>query len=118
MDTNEKIKIVGTNIQEKANLIWNVANSLFGAYKPHEYGLVILPMVVIKRFHDCLLPTREKVLATYEKVKQLAVKDGFLRIPRHFLYHRQRNSLSHEIADECMPKAVAGTVGNFQLPAD
>ena len=50
MDTNEKIKIVGTNIQEKANLIWNVANSLFGAYKPHEYGLVILPMVVIKRF--------------------------------------------------------------------
>lgn len=28
MDTNEKIKIVGTNIQEKANLIWNVANSL------------------------------------------------------------------------------------------
>lgn len=78
MDTNEKIKIVGTNIQEKANLIWNVANSLFGAYKPHEYGLVILPMVVIKRFHDCLLPTREKVLATYEKVKQLAVKDGFL----------------------------------------
>ena len=28
MDTNEKIKIVGTNIQEKANLIWNVANSI------------------------------------------------------------------------------------------
>ena len=29
MDTNEKIKIGGTNIQEKANLIWNVANSIF-----------------------------------------------------------------------------------------
>ena len=79
MDSNDKIKVVGVNIQEKANLIWNVANSLFGAYKPHEYGLVILPMVVIKRFHDCLLPTRENVLTTYEKVKQLAVKDGFLR---------------------------------------
>lgn len=79
MNSNEKIQIVGTNISEKANLIWNVANSLFGAYKPHEYGLVILPMAVIKRFHDCLLPTREKVLETHEKVKQLAVKDGFLR---------------------------------------
>ena len=87
MDTNEKIKIVGTNIQEKANLIWNVANSLFGAYKPHEYGLVILPMVVIKRFHDCLLPTREKVLATYEKVKQLAVKDGFLRTASGYRFY-------------------------------
>ena len=87
MDTNDKIKSVGINIQEKANLIWNVANSLFGAYKPHEYGLVILPMVVIKRFHDCLLPTREKVLATYERVKQLAVKDGFLRTASGYKFY-------------------------------
>lgn len=87
MDSNDKIKVVGVNIQEKANLIWNVANSLFGAYKPHEYGLVILPMVVIKRFHDCLLPTREKVLATYEKVKQLAVKDGFLRTASSYRFY-------------------------------
>lgn len=78
MDSNEKIKAVGINIQERANLIWNVANSLFGAYKPHEYGLVILPMTVIKRFHDCLLPTQSKVLETYERIKHLAVKDGFL----------------------------------------
>lgn len=87
MDSNDKIKVVGVNIQEKANLIWNVANSLFGAYKPHEYGLVILPMVVIKRFHDCLLPSREKVLATYEKVKQLAVKDGFLRTASSYRFY-------------------------------
>lgn len=87
MDTNDKIKSVGINIQEKANLIWNVANSLFGAYKPHEYGLVILPMVVIKRFHDCLLPTREKVLTTYERVKQLAVKDGFLRTASGYKFY-------------------------------
>lgn len=79
MDSNDRIKQVGINIKEKANLIWNVANSLFGAYKPHEYGLVILPMVVIKRFHDCLLPTHEKVRETYLKVKELAVRDGFLR---------------------------------------
>lgn len=67
------------NIQDKAALIWNVANSLYGAYKPHEYGLVILPMVVVKRFQDCLLPTHEKVLETSKKIEHLAVKDGFLR---------------------------------------
>ena len=78
--TSEKlIASAGRNIQEKATVIWNVANSLFGAYKPHEYGLVILPMTVIKRFHDCLLPTHARVLEQYEKVKHLAVKDGFLR---------------------------------------
>lgn len=78
--TSEKLLAsTGRNIQEKATVIWNVANSLFGAYKPHEYGLVILPMTVIKRFHDCLLPTHARVLEQYEKVKHLAVKDGFLR---------------------------------------
>ncbi|MGC5328190.1 type I restriction-modification system subunit M [Brevibacillus sp. SYSU BS000544] len=66
------------NIQEKSNMIWNNANHLVGLYKPHEYGKVILPMTVIKRFHDTLLPTREKVLETYEKVKNFEVKDGFL----------------------------------------
>ncbi len=79
MDTNQKITEVGVNIQEKATVIWNVANSLFGAYKPHEYGLVILPMVVIKRFHDCLLPTHDDVVKKYKEIEGLAVKDAFLR---------------------------------------
>ena len=76
--SNEKFTVVGTNIAEKATVIWNVANHLFGFFKPHEYGLVILPMTVVKRFHDCLLPTHDAVLETYEKVKHFAVKDGFL----------------------------------------
>lgn len=91
MDSIEKIKVVGVNIQEKATLIWNVANSLFGAYKPHEYGLVILPMAVIKRFHDCLLPTHDKVLETYERVKTLAVKDGFLRTASGYRFYNTSN---------------------------
>lgn len=79
MATNDVlIKKVGSNIQEKAALIWNVANTLVGLYKPHEYGLVILPMCLIKRFHDCLLPTQKQVLEMAEKVKDLQVKEGFL----------------------------------------
>lgn len=76
--TNDKINVVGTNIAEKAAMIWNVADLLRGPFKPHEYGLVILPMTVVKRFNDCLMPTHEKVLEQYEKVKNLAVIDGFL----------------------------------------
>lgn len=75
---NDKISIVGTNIAEKATVIWNVADILRGPFKPHEYGLVILPMTVIKRFHDCLLPTWQKVQDAYEKVKHLAVIEVFL----------------------------------------
>lgn len=78
MNSNLMLKKVGSNIQEKAALIWNVANTLVGLYKPHEYGLVILPMCLIKRFHDCLLPTHQKVLEAAEKFKDLEVKEGFL----------------------------------------
>lgn len=75
---NDKFTVVGTNIAEKATMIWNVADMLRGPFKPHEYGLVILPMTVVKRFHDCLLPTHQSVLDTWEKVKKFAVVDGFL----------------------------------------
>ena len=76
--TNDRINVVGTNIAEKAAMIWNVADMLRGPFKPHEYGLVILPMTVVKRFHDCLAPTWQAVQDAYAKVKHLAVIDGFL----------------------------------------
>ena len=41
-----------SSINTKANLIWEVATKLVGVYKPHEYGKVILPMTVLKRFDD------------------------------------------------------------------
>ena len=73
---NEKTTI---NVRQKANLIWSIADIIGqGLYKPHEYGKVILPMTVIKRFNDCLEPTKDEVMDVYEKVKHLEVKDGFL----------------------------------------
>ena len=85
--SSDKISAVGTNISEKATVIWNVADLLRGPFKPHEYGLVILPMTVVKRFHDCLLATHDAVLDTYEKVKHLAVTDGFLRNASGFQFY-------------------------------
>lgn len=68
------------NIQEKANLIWAIADKLVGIYKPHEYGNVILPMCVIKRFDDTLAPTKQDVLETNAKLEKdgIVVKKGFL----------------------------------------
>ena len=74
-NSNDLITSVGKNSNDTAALIWSVADDLVGAYKPHEYGLVILPMTVIKRFHDCLLPTHEKVLDTYKKVEKLLLSN-------------------------------------------
>ena len=97
---SNKISDVGINIAEKATVIWNVADMLRGPFKPHEYGLVILPMTVVKRFHDCLLPTHDKVLAQYEKVKHLAVVDGFLtRASGYQFYNTSKFTFETLLAD-------------------
>ena len=81
MSTDELSKRTTINIQEKANLIWAIADKLVGTYKPHEYGNVILPMCVIKRFSDTLAGTKEAVLKMDKNLdaRGLVVKDGFLR---------------------------------------
>lgn len=76
-----------TNIQEKSNLIWSIADLIREYYKPHEYGKVILPMCVIKRFNDVLAPTRQEVWDTYEKVKHLEVIDGFLETASGYKFY-------------------------------
>lgn len=97
---NDKIAAVGANIAEKAAMIWNVADMLRGPFKPHEYGLVILPMTVVKRFHDCLLPTHQAVLDTYEKVKKLQVIDGFLQKASGYqFYNTSRFTFETLLAD-------------------
>lgn len=98
--SNNKISDVGINIAEKATVIWNVADMLRGPFKPHEYGLVILPMTVVKRFHDCLLPTHDNVLAQYEEVKHLAVIDGFLtRASGYQFYNTSKFTFETLLAD-------------------
>ena len=81
MRTAELSQRTAVNVQEKANLIWAIADKLVGTYKPHEYGNVILPMCVIKRFSDTLVGTKDKVIETNKNLdsRGIMVKDGFLR---------------------------------------
>ena len=66
----------------------------------YEYGLVILPMTVVKRFHDCLLPTWQAVQDTYAKVKGLAVIDGFLcRASGYQFYNISQFTFDRLLAD-------------------
>lgn len=51
-----------------AGTIWDIANRLRGPYRPPQYRLVMLPMVVLRRF-DCVLePTKDAVVAEYDRL--------------------------------------------------
>ena len=69
---------INSNMNEKAALIWAIADKLTGVYKPHEYGEIILPLTVIRRFDCILAATKDAVLAKYEEVKEKSTKDIFL----------------------------------------
>ncbi len=101
----------GKTIQEKANVLWDVANSLAGLYKPHEYGLVILPMAVVKRFHDCLLPTFDKVQKEYAAKKHLQVKEAFLKAASGYnFYNTSKFTFETLLAD---PKNIASNFRDY-----
>lgn len=70
---------LSSNINEKAALIWAIADKLTGVYKPHEYGEVILPLTVIRRFDCILAETKDAVLEKYESVKAIPMHDVFLK---------------------------------------
>ncbi|MDL4840341.1 type I restriction-modification system subunit M [Aquibacillus rhizosphaerae] len=59
------------NFQEKVSFIWSIAELLRGPYKPEDYGKVVLPMAVLRRFDSVLDSTKEEVLNQYEQFKDI-----------------------------------------------
>lgn len=59
--------------QNLAPFIWNIADLLLGAFKPSEYGRIILPFTVLRRLECVLEPTREQVRRQYEQMKSSGV---------------------------------------------
>ncbi len=84
MDFNQQTT---ANISRLSNMFWNIADLIRDIYKRHEYGNVILPMTVIKRFNDVLAPTKDKVLETYENVKDLEIYEGFLQTASGYSFY-------------------------------
>lgn len=104
MAINDLQKQTNINIQEKANLIWEIATHLVGFYKPHEYGKVILPMTVLKRFDDALTPTRDKVRQEYKRLNEQgyegAIRDGALcRASGYSFYNTSNFDFARLLAD-------------------
>lgn len=65
-------------VSEKASLIWSIADKLVGVYKPHEYGDVILPLTVLKRFDSVLADTKNKVLEMAKKYPETFAQRDFI----------------------------------------
>ena len=63
------------NFQDKVNFIWSIAELLRGPYKKEQYGDVILPMAVLRRFDCVLAATKQEVLEKYEALKKSGLQN-------------------------------------------
>lgn len=104
MQFNELQKQTNTNIQEKANLIWESATHLVGLFKPHEYGKVILPMTVLKRFDDALAPTKQAVLDMKKKLdatgaNEQLIEGALTRTSGYAFYNTSKFDFQKLLAD-------------------
>ncbi len=91
---------LSANVNEKAGLIWAIADKLTGVYKPHEYGEVILPLTVIRRFDCILAEKKDAVLAKYEQVKNLPMKDILLRNISGFAFYNVSKYTFERLLDD------------------
>jgi type I restriction enzyme M protein len=59
--------------ENKVAFIWKIADKLRGHLKPHEYGTVMLPTLVLFRLDAVLEPTKQAVLAEAAKLEKAGV---------------------------------------------
>ena len=94
------------NYQELANLVWNVADDVLrGLFKPHEYGDITLPFLVLRRL-DCILDgdgRKEKAINTYnefkDKVSEEMLPPIILRAVNTSFYNTSQYDLSRLTED-------------------
>lgn len=48
-------------------MVFSIANTLRGPYKPERYKDVIIPMIILRRLECALAPTKKDVIAAYKK---------------------------------------------------
>ena len=94
------------NIQEKANLIWAIADKLVGVYKPHEYCNVIgahfTARDIIYLMAELLVGDNEEQLEQDSKIRRLLrgaltdeidSREMFMKGIDYSYYYEQENEL-------------------------
>ncbi|MDD3839429.1 MAG: class I SAM-dependent DNA methyltransferase [Clostridia bacterium] len=102
-----------TNFQDKVNFIWSIAELLRGPYKKEQYGDVILPMAVLRRFDCVLAATKQEVLEKYETLKKSGLQnvDPVLnRISKQEFNNTSKYDFEKLLAD---PDNIASNLRNY-----
>jgi type I restriction enzyme M protein len=97
--------------QDKVSFVWSVADLLRGDFKPHEYGQVILPFVVLRRLECALEKNKDAVIERNKKLGDIKDPEAILNsISGHNFYNVSPFNLSKILQD---PNKVASNLNTY-----
>jgi len=97
--------------QNKVSFVWAVADLLRGDFKPHEYGQVILPFVVLRRLECALEKNKEAVIERNKKLGGIKDPEAILNsVSGHNFYNVSPFNLSKVLQD---PNKVASNLNLY-----
>lgn len=79
--------------EDKVAFVWKVADKLRGTFKQHEYGSVMLPLLVLRRMDAVLAPTKQAVLDAAAGMKDIGEgQDAVLKsVSKQRFYNTSRS---------------------------
>lgn len=86
------------DVSTEVNFIWSIANKLRGTYQSDKYKVVIIPMVIIRRFECALAPTKQKVVEQFKANPNYPVK-AMYRISGFQFYNTSEFDLAELVND-------------------
>lgn len=96
---------------DKVAFVWKVADKLRGTFKQHEYGSVVLPLLVLRRMDAVLEPTKEAVLARAGTGELTPALDAQLKkVTGHGFYNTSPLTFRTLLADD---KNVADNLAGY-----
>lgn len=97
--------------QDKISFVWAVADLLRGDFKPHEYGQVILPFVVLRRLECALEKNKDAVIERNKKLAGIKDPEAILNsVSGHNFYNISPLNLSKILLD---PNKVASNLNSY-----
>jgi type I restriction enzyme M protein len=98
--------------EDKVSLIWSIADILRGDFKPHEYGSIILPFVVLRRLECALDATKDAVIKEAAKLEGKIdnVEPVLKKVAKHTFYNISPLDLGKLLSD---PTKIGANLNSY-----
>ena len=98
--------------EDKVAFVWKVADTLRGTFRQHEYGQVMLPLLVLRRMDAVLVDTKPAVLAKAKTFETIAAPQAMMlkKVAEQRFYNISRFTFTSLLSDD---KALAENLSNY-----